>query len=676
MTDTRHPLPSGGSIKRALYFSLVVLTTLATMLLLSVAFQSDGLTPLELALLVLYAVLMLWISASFWTATIGFLSLLLSARHAPHSITSKPGAYDFKNALVMPIHNEDPRRIFAGLRAMYRSLAETGRHDSFEIFVLSDTRDPDIWIEEERLWLSWVEEIGAPVRVFYRHRTVNSGRKSGNLAQFVRSWGGRYRYMIVLDADSIMSGRTLVEMVDRMEADPQLALLQTVPTPVNRSSLFARMLQFAGHLYGRMFATGLAFWQQDAANYWGHNSIIRVEAFANECALPRLPGREPFGGDILSHDFVEAALLVRAGWKVRLAYDLEDSYEELPPTLIDYAKRDRRWCQGNLQHARLIFAHGFKPLSRVHFAMGVMSYLASPLWLIFLVVTAIEAYLTTLRAPVYFFGHNLLPIWPENYVVEMTTVLWVTLGFLFLPKLLALVLLAADKRLARQFGGLPKASLSVAIESLVSVLVAPVLMLFQSKFVASILLRKTIGWPTQQRGDHQTGLAEALRVHGGQTLLGVAVGYVAYHHVPSFFWWFTPVLAGLLLSIPISMLTSRVAVGTFAKRLGLFLTPAETSGSGVLELLDNEPSRPKGQAEPEPVWTAALSDPRLFAMHDALLQHEPLNRRQLHLLKGLILQLEDEGADSLSDEDKRALLSHREGVGMLHTTLWAARQDT
>ncbi|MCX7900639.1 MAG: glucans biosynthesis glucosyltransferase MdoH, partial [Methylocystis sp.] len=294
--------------------------------------------------------------------------------------------------------------------------------------------------------------LGVP-RVFYRNRPENTARKSGNIADFCRQWGGRYRYMIVLDADSLMSGTTLIEMVRRMEADPRLALLQVPPVPVNRVSFFARMLQFASSLYGRMFAAGLAFWQQDTANFWGHNAIIRVRPFADHCGLPKLPGREPFGGDILSHDFVEAALLARAGWKVRLAWDLAGSYEEIPPTLIDYAKRDRRWCQGNLQHARLILAHGFKPLSRIHFAMGVMSYAASPLWLLFLIATGFEAYFKSLHRPVYFFGYNVMPIWPQYYVVEMTTVLWVTLALLFLPKLLALILLALDRAEARRFGG-------------------------------------------------------------------------------------------------------------------------------------------------------------------------------------------------------------------------------
>jgi membrane glycosyltransferase len=671
--------------RRIIYFGLVILTTLGAMSLLTSVFQEGGITPLEIALLVLYMILILWISASFWTAAIGFIRLLLRddgpATNDTPARASVAQAQDasFKTALVMPVYNEDPTRVFAGLRAIEQSLQETGQAEFFEIFVLSDTRDPDIWVEEELQWRKWATELGSPARLFYRNRVENTSRKSGNLSDFCRRWGGRYRYMIVLDADSLMCGSTIVEMVARMERHPDVALIQVPPVPVNRVSLFARVLQFASSLYGRVFVAGLSYWQGDTSNYWGHNAIIRVEAFAAHCGLPELPGREPFGGEILSHDFVEAALLRRAGWKVWLADDLGGSYEELPPTLIDYAKRDRRWCQGNLQHARLVFAGGFKPLNRVHLAMGVMSYMASPLWLLFLLLTGVQAYLNSLNVPEYFFGDYLLPIWPVSYVVEMTTVLWVTLAMLFLPKLLALLLLAARPGLAAAYGGLPRAASSVFLESLLSVLYAPVLMLFQSKFVASILLRKAVGWPPQQRGDHQTGFTEALGTHGVQTLLAVGAGLLTYYYVPAFFWWFTPVLAGLLLAIPVSMATSRVWPGERARAIGLFLTPEESSPPRVLQhlssgLAESGGALCSGEMEGD-LWYRAVIDPCAYALHASLLPEEIPNRRRRHYLEGLIFQLQDEGQSSLASSEKRALLSHRDGLDELHLLLWSAPAD-
>lgn len=680
----------GRYFHRPIFFALVMLTTLGAMSLLSAAIQDGGITPLELALLILYAILMLWITASFWTAALGFVRIMVRIHRRGRGMPDDAPAVSeevegpFKTALVMPVYNEDPERVFAGLKAIFRSLIDTGQHQGFEIFVLSDTRDPATWIQEELQWRRWALELGQPARLFYRNRVDNVARKSGNLADFCRQWGGRYRYMIVLDADSIMTGETLVEMVRRMESDRRVALIQVPPVPVNRSSLFARMLQFAGSLYGNMFAAGLAYWQQDTANFWGHNAIVRVRPFAEHCGLPQLPGREPFGGEILSHDFVEAALLARAGWKVRLADDLGGSYEEIPPTLIDYAKRDRRWCQGNLQHSRLILAHGFKSLSRIHFIMGVMSYLASPLWLLFLIATGIEAYFRSLTVPVYFFGDNVLPVWPQSYAVEMATVLWVTLALLFLPKLLSLVLLAFDPMRARRFGGLPKAALSVLIESFFSVLLAPVLMLFQSKFVAAILLRTTVGWPTQERGDHQTGFAEAVGAHGIHTLIAAIAGAATYVYVPDFFWWFTPVLAGLALSIPVSMITSRTALGRLARRAGLFLTPEESDEPQVLKQLEENLATSQAATSQATFgaatdrcdyWSRTVADPGSYALHAALLPDETPSRRRHHALEGLIFKLQDEGPDSLTMQEKRALIAHRDGLYELHTLLWAGAKS-
>lgn len=669
--------PVGRRRRRSLYFSLVIATTVFDLALLTGAYRPGGFSPLELLLLVLYTILIAWIAASFWTAVMGYFTLftgkdrlrLGNDNAAPKSISG--GDEAFRTAIVMPIYNEDPVRVFAGLKAIFHCLQETGKGDHFDVFILSDTRDPDIWVQEELQWRQWCVEANLGGRVFYRNRVENTARKSGNLADFVANWGGRYRYMIVLDADSLMSGTTLVEMVRRMEANPRVALLQVPPVPVNRESLFSRMLQFASSLYGRMFTAGLSYWQLADSNYWGHNAIIRVRAFAAHCGLPHLPGREPLGGEILSHDFVEAALLRRAGWEVWLAYDLNGSYEEIPPTLIDYAKRDRRWCQGNLQHARLATARNLRPLSRLHLVMGVMSYLASPLWFIFLVVTGLEAYVQTIQEPIYFFGDNLFPVWPESYRVEMTTVLVVTLAMLFLPKILAWALLFRDSDLARQYGGVSRAGLSVIIESLFSVLFAPILMLFQTKFVTAILLRKNVGWPPQQRGDHQTGLVEAFSAHAGQSLLAIGAGLLSYYQVPAFFWWFTPVLAGAVIAVPLSMITSRTSLGRGTRRLGLFKTPAEHRPPRVLELMKKELKHLAQSPAASANWYLAAFDPAIYTFHASLLPDVQPSRKRRHYVEGLMIQLEDEGPKGLSGSEKRALLSHRDTLRELHNMLWA-----
>ncbi len=672
---------TGHTLRRVTFFSLITLTTLIALGLLISVFHTDGLSPIELVLLLLYTILFSWICISFWSALMGFFVLLfgrdrwaISRQPAhPSDLTAPPP----RTAILMPIYNEDSQRVFAGLRATHRSLADTGQLDGFDFFILSDTRDPDVWVEEELRWQDMVRALDGKGRIFYRNRPENTSRKTGNLEDFCTRWGGRYRYMIVLDADSIMKGATLVEMVRLMEAHPGVALIQTPPVPVNRESLFARILQFASGIYGRMFTAGLNYWQLGESNYWGHNAIIRIQPFLDYCGLPKLPGREPFGGEILSHDFVEAALLRRAGWEVWLAYDLDGSYEEIPPTLIDYAKRDRRWCQGNLQHLKLALSRGLNGLSRLHFIMGVMSYAASPLWLLFLIATGVEAYLQTQQQLVYFFGENWMPVWPVSFAVEMTTVLLVTLTMLFLPKLLALLLLLKDSTLLRAYGGLIGATASVVLETVFSVLTAPVLMLFQTKFVLAILMRRAVGWPPQQRGDHMTSFKEAALAHGVHTLIGVVIGVLSYWYVPAFFWWFTPVLAGLTLSIPVSMLSSSIALGRRARSLGLFLTPEETNPPAVLQYLEEnmeneKPVLPVLQEPPRSRFVQALTDPYVNALHLSLLpEREQPGKRRQHYLDGLIHQLEEEGPGSLNPAQKRDLIADPGSLRQLHVLFWS-----
>jgi len=662
------------AFRRAIYLLLVWLTTLGAMILLHSAYASGGLSILKLVLLVLYAILILWIAGSFWAAMLGFwvlltrLDIFARRRRAALADDSVTLPVDARTAILMPIYSEDPDRVFAGVRAMWRSLEKTGKAATFDMFILSDTRDVDIWVREECEWYRLCTELGAHGRIFYRNRKQNSARKSGNIADFVQRWGADYRYMIVLDADSIMAGDTLVRMVRLMEANPDSALIQVPPLPVNRETLFARILQFASTAYGPLFTAGASFWQLGDSNFWGHNAIIRVAPFAAHCGLPELPGREPFGGEILSHDFVEAALLRRAGWRVWLAYELRGSYEELPPTLIDFAKRDRRWCQGNLQHLRLIAAKGWHPISRLHFAMGVMSYLSSPLWLIFLLLTSAEAYVQSQDIPDYFFGNNLGPVWPTSFTVELQAVFFFTLAMLFLPKLMSLLLIVLDKSQRRAFGGFIRAALSALLETLFSILVAPVLMLFQTKFVWAILLRRTIGWPGQQRADHSTSLGEAVAMHGVQTLLGIAAGVLSFIYLPDYFWWFVPVLSGVLLSIPLSMLSSSVQLGRLTRDLGLFVTPEERKRPEVLREFDQ--AMTAVQSKPMSVRDA-LWEPRSHALHLALLPPDELfSRRQQHYAQGLMYKAMEEGLQSLTTAEKRDLFLRADSLSELHDWVW------
>jgi membrane glycosyltransferase len=452
----------------------------------------------------------------------------------------------------MPVYNEDPAQVLAGLEATFRSLARAGDSTNFDFFLLSDTTDSEIAAAEHGGWAALCRRLGAQGKLFYRRREHNVGRKAGNIADFCCRWGRRYDFMVVLDADSVMSGETLLALVRAMQAAPRAGIIQTVPIPVGQQTMFGRFVQFAARLYSPMLATGLSFWQLGEANYWGHNAIIRLAPFMRHCGLPVLPGEPPLGGEILSHDFVEAALLRRGHWQVYLLPDLEGTYEGVPPNMLDFAKRDRRWAQGNLQHLRLLAVRGLHPLSRLHFLLGALAYASSLIWLVLLAFSTADALGRALR-PHEFFGpgYQLFPDWPIAKTDEIVSLLTVTVAMLILPKAAGVLLCLRDPKRRAAFGGAGRVLASALAEVIFSTLIAPVMMLFHAYFVLTILSGHNVSWNPQARGDRSVGLREAVRYELAPTLLGVTWGAATFWLAPSFFWWLTPVLTGLGLAIPL-----------------------------------------------------------------------------------------------------------------------------
>ena len=353
----------------------------------------------------------------------------------------------------MPTYNEQPARIMAGLQAIWESLRDTGAADAFDLFILSDTTDPEIWIAEEAGFLALRDNTAGHAQIFYRRRPRNVARKSGNIAEWVTRFGGAYAQFLILDADSLMSGETLVRLAGAMERHPDVGLIQTLPIIIGATTLFARVQQFAGRVYGPLIAHGIAWWHGAEGNYWGHNAMIRTRAFAECAGLPELAGRKPFGGPIMSHDFVEAALMRRGGWAVHMVPGVRGSYEEVPPTLTDLAVRDRRWCQGNLQHLAVLPSRGLAAISRLHLLTGIGSYITAPLWLLFILTGILIAVQARFVLPDYFpQGKSLFPQWP---VVDPVRAMWMfvgTMGLLLVPKLLGCIVILLHARERRGFG--------------------------------------------------------------------------------------------------------------------------------------------------------------------------------------------------------------------------------
>ena len=565
--------------RRALFFGLTFLTALVAGLLMLDILKVNGQTLLNCLALPLFVVLFTWISGAFWTAVIGFVLRLLGRDPAvlqPQRAAPQP--LRGRTAIVLPIYNEDTARVFAGADAVWWSLQQQAREASFDLFILSDTRELPIATAEEAAWRALVARRGADGRLFYRRRSENLGRKSGNIAEFVHNWGGAYDYMIVLDADSIMSGQALVSMAELMDAHPDVGIIQTLPLLAGRDTLFARMLQFAVRLTGPMLASGLAFWQLGESNYWGHNAILRLRPFAQYCALPPLPGRPPFGGEILSHDIVEAAFIRRAGYKVWLVPGIAGSWEEVPSNVIDYAARDRRWAQGNLQHIGVLPMSGLHWLSRTHLLTGILSYATSPLWLLVLILSSIVTCIQAVTGHRYFEpgAYSLFPSWPQYRDGEIAAVLTMTVIVLLVPKMLSVVLTVRDRCLRSAFGGAPKIIGGFLFEQILSVLLAPTMMLFHSEFVIRALLGRSVAWNAQARGDRGISWREALLRHKWHLAIGLGWGCAILVLAPNFIWWMSPVILGMLLAVPFTVLTSRADLGRALRRHGWWLTPEET----------------------------------------------------------------------------------------------------
>ncbi|MGH8519529.1 MAG: glucans biosynthesis glucosyltransferase MdoH, partial [Panacagrimonas sp.] len=520
---------------------------------------------LEMIILALYAVLFAWVGMGFWTALMGFWVLLRGKDRYSISTTAAPGAEisaEARTGILVPICNEDVSRVFAGIRSTYDSLARTGQRQHFDLFILSDTSEADTRVAEVEAWLKLCREVNGFGHIFYRRRTNRIRRKSGNVADWCRRWGSQYRYMIVLDADSVMSGPCLKRLVQLMEANPKAGIIQTAPRAAGRETLYARIQQMATRIYGPLFTAGLHYWQLGESHYWGHNAILRVAPFMRHCALGRIRGAGPLAGEILSHDFVEAALMRRAGWSVWIAYDLPGSYEEMPPSLLDELKRDRRWCQGNLQNFQLFTAKGLHPAHRAVFMTGVMAYLSAPLWFLFLVCSTALLGISVLSEPVYFVEpYQLFPLWPEWHPEWAIRLFGATATLLFLPKLLAALLVLFRPSELRGFGGPLRLLASVGLETVFSALLAPIRMMFHTKFVLGALLGWKLVWKSPPRGDNETTWREALEKHGMGTLLGLVWAGGVYWLQPQFLWWLLPVVGSLVLAIPASVWSSRVRLG-------------------------------------------------------------------------------------------------------------------
>lgn len=508
-----------------------------------------------------------WSVLGFWNAAIG-LWLLHGTRDgldraAPFAAAGEGDApLPLRAAVLMTLRNEDPRRAFARLAVVKDSLDATGHGPAFDFFVLSDTDDPGVAALEEAAMAAWRGTCDAPHRLHYRRREHNTGFKAGNLRDFCQRWGDGFEVMLPLDADSLMDGPTILRMVRIMAAFPKLGILQSLVVGLPSRSAFARVFQFGMRQGMRPYTMGSAWWAGDCGPFWGHNALVRIAPFKDQCHLPVLPGGPPLGGHVLSHDQVEAALMRRAGFEVRVLPLEGGSWEENPPTVLDFTRRDLRWCQGNMQYFRLIGLPGLEPMSRFQLAWAILMFLGIPAWTLMFALVAVKPLDTADLAAGYPAG------------LAVTVYLAVILMFLA-PKLAGYLDVVLTPGGLARYGGGRLFALGAVAELAFSFLVGAATTLRTSLFMIALPFGRSVTWSGQARDAHALSWQTAWRGLWPQTLFGSAVIVALWIQAPLALAWASPLLVGFPLAVPFAVLTASPALGEAVARSGLCAIPED-----------------------------------------------------------------------------------------------------
>jgi membrane glycosyltransferase len=562
---------------RRIAFIAINLATLAALLWgLANVFSMGGWSTTDIVIVACFLIGAPWTSIGLWNAVLG-VWLLHGQRHgvaaaAPHLAAGETDApITSRVALAMTVRNEDPRRSYQRLAVIREGLDATGAGQQFDIFILSDTTDPAVAVEEERLFHAMRPILGGP-HAQYRRRTSNEGYKAGNVRNFLNNHGRGYDLYLPLDSDSLMSGPAILRMVRIMQAYPRLGILQSLVVGSPATSGFARIFQFGMRHGMRSYSMGSAWWQGDCGPYWGHNALIRIQPFRRHCRLPILPGSQPLGGHILSHDQVEAVLMRRAGYEVRVIPVETESWEENPPTLMDFTKRDLRWCQGNMQYWRLLGMKGLRPTSRFQIFAAIMMYLGAPAWML-MTATA------TAKLIEGDFGQ-----------VDMAfgiAMFFIMFAVSLVPKVMGMLDIALTTGGAARYGGRLRFALGGLLEMLFSILMAPVVAFRVTLFLIGLMLGKSVIWGGQNRDAYRLTWTDAALGLWPQTLFGltllVSISLVRGLETVA---WAGPMIAGLILSIPFAVLTAHPRFGHWAARLGLCAVPDEVALPQTLRRLD------------------------------------------------------------------------------------------
>jgi membrane glycosyltransferase len=560
--------------RRRIVFALNIATYLAMLWVAARILGSSGWTAVDIILFVCFVFGTPWTVLGFWNSLIG-LWLLHFRKTAMAEVAPYAPAGDekvplrIKTAIFMTLRNEDAERAISRFRTVKASVDATGDGAAFGYFVLSDTNSPEVAAAEERAVAAWKAADPDRDRITYRRRTDNTGYKAGNVRDFCARWGGDYALMLPLDADSLMAGDQIVRLVRMMQAYPKIGILQSLVVGMPSSSAFARIFQFGMRHGMRSYTMGQAWWVGDCGPFWGHNALVRIKPFHDECHLPILPGKPPLGGHVLSHDQVEATLMRRAGYEVRVLPEERGSWEENPPTMLEFARRDVRWCQGNMQYLKLLDLPGLYPMSRFQLVWAILMFLGIPAWTLMIALLPVAAYQSRGIA---------------DFPVELAIGLYITFFTMYLmPKIAGLLDAVLTRGGVARYGGWLRFIPSAAIELVFSFLQGAVSTIRTSIFMIGLLFGKSVVWGGQSRDAQRLTWAEAAYDLWPQTLFGVIVCGALIAIAPALFWWSLPLTAGYLLAIPFAVVTAEPQFGRLLRKLGIcgipedFAPPAEVT---------------------------------------------------------------------------------------------------
>jgi membrane glycosyltransferase len=562
--------------RRLLFAAAVLMTAIGLVALMARTLSPGGIDALDWLFLACFAVTLPWTVIGFWNALIGF--FVMRGGQDPLSVvlpldTGSGAPIEQRIAILSCVRNEDAATVFRNLDAMVAGLVAQGVAGRFAVYVLSDSTWEECIAAEERGMHGLRERWGSAIALHYRRRLDNTGFKAGNIGELMARCGADYDLALVLDADSLMAPDTVLRMVRMMQANPRLGILQSLVVGLPATSAFARVFQFGMRFGMRSYTLGSAWWQGDCGPYWGHNALLRVDAFRQHCELPRLRGRGPLSGHVLSHDQVEAVLMRRAGYGVRVLPEEQGSWEENPATLLEYIRRDLRWCQGNLQYIKLLGMPGLHPVSRVQLVLAILMFVSSPFWVLLMASGAARAVFDTSGQPLF------------DPVAGMT-LLGLILAMVFTPKMASVADLLLDAERRRAFGGGLRVVAGALGEALFSTLIAPVVAIAHSLFIGGLLLGRRLAWGVQRRAAHAVAWRAALRRLWPQTLLGGLAASALIGDGSLTVALISPFFLGASIAVPLAVLSAAPALGRWVTRAGLWRIPEERRPGPFLAALD------------------------------------------------------------------------------------------